>query len=158
MGRPDLYDAEVAAAILECLADGMLLAEICQFPGFPKESTVRGWAVDDREGFAAPYTRARRIGWEKRAEELLIISDTPEPGETVTASAKDGITVKRGDMLEHRRLRVDTRKWLLAKMIPKVYGDRMTHAGDSENPVTHAFAQLKPSTLPITHDDNADSA
>ena len=27
-------------------------------------------------------------------------------------------------MIEHRRLQVDTRKWMLSKMLPKVYGDK----------------------------------
>ena len=33
------------------------------------------------------------------------------------------------------RLRVDSRKWIAAKLKPKKYGDRTTLAGDKENPV-----------------------
>jgi hypothetical protein len=28
-------------------------------------------------------------------------------------------------MIEHRRLQVDARKWMLAKALPKLYGDRI---------------------------------
>lgn len=28
-------------------------------------------------------------------------------------------------MIEHRRLRIDARKWMLARALPKVYGDRL---------------------------------
>lgn len=124
-GRPDVYDPEQAAAILDLLAEGFLLAEICRWPGFPKASTVRGWALDDREGFSAPYARARRLGWEIMAEEIRVIADTPVVGEIVTNSAKDGLSVKSADMIEHRRLQVDTRKWLLGKVLPKLYGDKL---------------------------------
>jgi hypothetical protein len=30
---------------------------------------------------------------------------------------------------------IDTRKWLLSKMLPKVYGDHLTVAGDSDQPL-----------------------
>jgi hypothetical protein len=35
--------------------------------------------------------------------------------------------VTRGDMTEHRRLRVDVRKWYLSKIAPKRYGERLAH-------------------------------
>lgn len=34
-----------------------------------------------------------------------------------------------------RRVRIDTRKWLLSKLAPKKYGDRIEIAGDKENPL-----------------------
>ncbi len=34
-----------------------------------------------------------------------------------------------------RRVRIDTRKWLLSKMAPKRYGDRLELAGDKDNPL-----------------------
>jgi hypothetical protein len=34
-------------------------------------------------------------------------------------------------MIEHRRLKVDSRKWFLSKMLPKIYGDKLdlNHSG-----------------------------
>ena len=34
-----------------------------------------------------------------------------------------------------RSLRMDGRKWLAAKYLPKVYGERQILAGDAENPI-----------------------
>jgi hypothetical protein len=34
-----------------------------------------------------------------------------------------------------RRLRVDTRKWLMSKLAPHRYGDKLVHSGDPENPI-----------------------
>ena len=34
-----------------------------------------------------------------------------------------------------KRVRIDTRKWAMGKLKPKKYGDRVTHAGDDDNPV-----------------------
>ena len=73
----------------------------------PDRSTVRAWALDNPI-FSAQYARAREIGWTDIAEDLLDIADD-----------------KAGDP-SRDRLRVDTRKWLLSKMLPKVYGDKNT--------------------------------
>jgi hypothetical protein len=64
-GRPPLYTAEIARRILDGVSDGRKLAEICSEPGMPSCNTVRQWATDDREGFAARYSRAREIGHAK---------------------------------------------------------------------------------------------
>src|SRR4051812_21178806 len=61
------------------------------------------------EGFAALYARAAgRLP--SMADELIGITDNPKA---------EPAAVNRD------RLTVDTRKWLLSKALPKVYGDRM---------------------------------
>jgi len=70
----------------------------------------------------APSQRAREIGYATHFDEILEIADTPEVGETVT-DKPTGREVCTGDMIEHRRLRIDARKWMLARALPKVYGD-----------------------------------
>jgi len=37
--------------------------------------------------------------------------------------------------VQKQRLQVDTRKWLLSKLAPRKYGDRMMISGDQDNPV-----------------------
>ena len=41
-------------------------------------------------------------------------------------------------MIEHRRLQIDARKWLIGKMAPKKYGDKQAHehAGPEGGPIT----------------------
>lgn len=119
------FSQEIADKICARLAEGESLNAICKDDGFPAESTVRAWALDDVDGFAAKYARARAIGYEKLAEELLQISDTPQTGVIRTIKADGTEEVKHADMIEHRRLRVDSRKWMLSKMLPKVYGDKL---------------------------------
>lgn len=128
MGRPSTYSADVAAAICERLANGEALNAICKDEHMPPESTVRGWALDDVDGFSAKYTRARDIGLDAMADRLLLIANTPQEGETST-DQEWGTSVKRGDMIEHRRLQVDAHKWYLSKMAPKRYGDKLTLDG-----------------------------
>jgi hypothetical protein len=122
-GRPSLYTAALAEKICKRLADGESLLKISQDAGFPGEATIRAWALDDVGGFSANYARARAIGYEKLADEILNIADTPVIG-SKSVSKATGLEITEGDMIEHRRLQVEARKWMLSKMLPKVYGDR----------------------------------
>lgn len=122
-GRPSVYTPEKAEEILSRLATGESLRSICRTPGMPDEAVVRGWVLDDREGFASLYARARDLGLDAMADELLEISD--EVVGSTESGASDSGAVNRN------RLRVDARKWYLSKLAPKRYGDRVdvTHGG-----------------------------
>lgn len=122
-GRPVTFDHAVAAEVCRRMAEGASLLSICREEGMPPASTVREWVIDDRDGFAAHYTRARHMLAERWADEVLAIGDELPP------VAPDGRI--DGAAVQHQRLRVDSRKWLLSKVLPKLYGDRVAldHAG-----------------------------
>lgn len=109
MGRISTFSAEIAAAICERLAQGESLRAICRSEGMPPPSTVRTWVVDDVQGFAARYARARNFGLDEMAEEIIDIADARTDGH---------------DDVGHRRLQIDARKWMLCKLAPKRYGER----------------------------------
>ena len=125
-GRPTLYSEEIAAEICERLASGESLRQICRDEHLPQEPTVRLWAIEDREGFSARYSRSREIGWHAMAEETLEIADDGS-NDWYERETKSGRKVKEldGEHVQRSRLRVDTRKWLLAKMLPAVFSDRV---------------------------------
>lgn len=66
------------------------------------------------------------------AEDVLEISDTPVMGEIKTIKPDGSIEIKQDEMLGHRRLQIDTRKWLMAKMKPKKYGDKYDVTSDGK--------------------------
>lgn len=119
------FTRKIADTILERLADGETLRAICRTEGMPPESTVRNWAMDDVDGFAAQYARAREIGYHSMADELLDISDDGQ-NDWMMRNAEDNPSWEvNGEHMQRSRLRVDTRKWLLSKALPKVYGDKL---------------------------------
>ncbi len=131
MGRLSQYDPEIAADI--CLAmstrsDG--LAAICASDDrFPDPKTFYRWLLD-REELRQMYARAKDAQLQILADEIQAIADEPQPGEVVTIKG-DGREVRIADMIEHRKLRIESRKWLLAKLAPKKYGDKLgvEHSG-----------------------------
>lgn len=121
-----LYTPRLAALICERMAKGESLRSICEADNMPAESTVRLWAVEDRDGFAAQYARARETQMDALAEDIIEIAD--DSG--FDAHVVDGRAVVDGEAINRARLRVDARKWLMSKIAPKRYGDKMTMDGD----------------------------
>ena len=98
----------------------------------PPESTVRLWVLDNREGFAARYARARDLLLEHWADETIEIADDGS-NDWMTRNEVD---VANSDHISRSRLRVDQRKWLLSKLKPERYGDKLQVGGaDDLSPV-----------------------
>lgn len=131
--RPGEYSDDLGQAICDRLADGETLNAICAAEDMPAARTVRRWAADPEHPFAPRYARAREIGYHKMADDVLDVADDgrndwvmrrKESGETFLALDTDHI--------QRSRLRVDTRKWLLSKALPKIYGDKtIVEGGDT---------------------------
>jgi hypothetical protein len=75
--------------------------------------------------FKPQYARAREIGYFAMADEILEIADDSRNDGFEQQNA-DGTTQRRvdHDRIARSRLRVDTRKWMLARALPKVFGDK----------------------------------
>jgi hypothetical protein len=99
------------------MAEGESLRSVCRDAGMPSEGAVRGWAHGGRAGFAARHREARALQQEYWADEIVDLAD-------------------RGDLdPQDRQVRIDTRKWLMSKLAPRRYGDRLLHARDPDAPI-----------------------
>jgi hypothetical protein len=131
-GRPTIYTAELADDIIEWISGGQTLRDYCRQPGKPARRTIDGWRERD-SAFSARFARARDDGFDVLAEECLEIANTPMEGQTVTVD-KDGRKVVTEDMLQHRKLQIETRLKLLAKWDPRRYGAKVALGGDPDAP------------------------
>ena len=94
------------------------------------------WIVDDAN-LQKLYNYARQIRSDILFEEIIEIADNQEEGEEVSNEFDaNGVTVKtvikKGDMFKQRQLKIDARKWVVAKMQPKKYGDKLDVTTDGE--------------------------
>lgn len=112
-GRPTDYSEELTAKICERLAIGESLARICRDDDMPSMSSVFLWLGKYPE-FSERYTRAREAQAETHADRLIEIADN----DTIDPN--------------HKRIMVDTRKWVASKLKPKRYGDKaeVEHSGN----------------------------
>jgi hypothetical protein len=115
-GRPPIpFNEDVALHICVELASGRPLTRICKEDDVPSLVTIYKWLMEN-EKFAKDYARAREDQADTLADETLTIADE------VPASSDKG-NIDQG-AVQHQKLRVDTRKWVAAKMRPKKYSER----------------------------------
>lgn len=131
MAKATIYSEEVASTICERIAEGESLRAICEAEDMPNKSTVFRWLADNAS-FRDQYAHARESQADSLFDEILAIADTPQIGEKRKVKEDGGIEISTGDMIEHRRLQVDARKWMASKLQPKKYGDKIdvAHSGD----------------------------
>ena len=109
---------DTADAICQALAEGKALTKICKQDGMPSYMTVYKWKREN-PAFAEDFAHAREDQADTYFDEVMEIADDKslEPHD--------------------RRVRIDTRLKVAARLKPKKYGDKqhLTHAGDPENPL-----------------------
>jgi len=129
MGRPSDFTQDTADAICSRLTEGESLRSICRDDQMPGSSTVFQWLAK-HQSFAEQYARAVDARTDAMAEEILQISDD---GRNDTFEDESGHESTNHDVIARSRLRVDTRKWLMARMAPKKYGDRVVQQVEGPN-------------------------
>lgn len=131
-GRPSKYTEKIAEEICTRIASGETVIRMCRDEHLPSEKTVYSWLMmDDKKAFLQNYEKARAIAAERMAEELIDIADNGT-NDWMQAEDPDNPGYKyNGEHVQRSRLRVDTRKWAAARLLPKKYGDKIQqeHSG-----------------------------
>lgn len=122
MARPSDYSQDTATLICARMAEGESLRSICRDPAMPALSTVFLW-IGKHPEFSEQYARAIDARATCMEEEILQISDDSS-GDAIE-DPETGATRQNTEFVARSRLKVDTRKWLMARMAPKKYGDKI---------------------------------
>lgn len=117
--------SEIAAKVLEGMRGGLSAFKACQAAGVP-QSTFNLWVNND-PALAEEYARAREDLIELIAQEIIDLSDA-DVGLTPDGK-KDWAAIQK------HKLQVDTRKWLLSKLAPKKFGEKLELSGDQNSPL-----------------------
>lgn len=121
-----VYSQQEKDAVFEdiCLViaeDGMSLRNVLKQRGMPSTRTFYEWLAESEEAQKL-YARACKDRADKIADDIIEISN--ESNADVYLD-KDGMPKIDGAAVQRSRLQVDARKWLLAKLHPKKYGDKL---------------------------------
>jgi len=106
--------------VFKRIANGEALREVLKDKHLPGTETFYKWIEEDSDK-AKQYAHATTERANSIFEDILEISDN---------GTNDTFTVEGEERTDHEviqrsKLRVDTRKWMLSKMNPKKYGDRI---------------------------------
>lgn len=125
-GRPCSFTTDQGDAICILLAEGRSLNEICRQEGMPDKSTVIRW-LGKYPDFRNQYAKAKEVGIEVWAEDILDIADDGS-NDWMERKNADGENIGwsfNGEAAKRSQIRIDARKWLLSKLAPKRFGDKV---------------------------------
>ena len=119
-GRPTRYTPELANEICNSIASSSKgTKKLCkENQHWPCQDTLFAWLKNHPE-FSEQYARAKRCQIEVFIDEILDIADDSSQDEVIN---EQGSVICNSEFIARSRLRIDTRKWLAAKLVPKVYG------------------------------------
>ena len=146
-GVGDPIRTAVTDALIPLLAEGLGLSPACKL--LPPELRIQpsvyiSWLTADPQGIGARYAAARDIAYRLMADDLLQIADDSSGDVTV---GEDGTVRMNAEFTARSRLKVDTRKWILAKMLPKLYGDRVATTLENADGTPMTVAVMSPEQL-----------
>jgi hypothetical protein len=138
-GRPTIYTEELADKIFSLMGEGKSLRTICASEDMPNTETIFRWLRKDAQ-FSEQYARA----CENRTESQLELLN--ELGDTAIELSQDTGEKRAGAVVQAVRLKADNLKWVMSKMKPKKYGDKldMTSDGKAITVELISYAKSKP--------------
>lgn len=111
---------EIMELICNRIAGGEPLYKVCKDDGMPDRITFFKKCQSDSD-YAKIYRQALELRGEMHADELTEMADA-----ALNSTSEN---------IQARKLQVNTRQWIISRLLPKKYGDRMTLSGDGENPL-----------------------
>ncbi len=119
-GRPTKYNKALAKEICTTIATNSKgIKTLCQEnPHWPNKDSIFTWLKDNKE-FSDQYAQAKRLQIECVVDELLEIADDDSKDHVIDP---EGQIHFNNQAIQRARLKIDTRKWLACKLVPKVYG------------------------------------
>lgn len=126
MGKPKtvFYSLEKAKELCRMIAtsiDG--ITKICNDnpDKFPSPTVIYEWKIENPD-FAEMYVEAKRHQAELLAEEIIGISDDSSRDVIIDL---EGNERTNSEFVQRSKLRVDSRKWIAARLSPRLYGDKV---------------------------------
>ncbi len=128
-GRPTKYNDMLAKEICDTIASSSKgTKKLCsEHSHWPCQDTLFTWLKTYPE-FSESYAKAKICQIELLVDEILEISDDASQDQYVN---EQGILVSNPPAINRARLKVDTRKWLASKLVPKLYGNKIDIEGDN---------------------------
>jgi hypothetical protein len=100
-----VIEEQVFTSICEAIKTGISLRQSCHHAGIDPRTFYD--AVEASPERSQRYARARNIQTEMLADELVQLADSATPRDAHV-----------------KRLQIDTRRWIAAKLLPRKYGDK----------------------------------
>jgi hypothetical protein len=122
---------DILDKVLIRIENGEALRTILKDDDMPSSRTFFKW-LDSNELYVKQYARACEIRAENLFDEIIEIADDSSGD---TKYDKDGNSYLDNEYVQRSRVKIDARKWVLGKLNPKRFSDKVTHEGNPDNPI-----------------------
>ena len=139
-GRPSKYTDKLADKICQMIAQGQSVRSICAKKDMISMQTFFRW-LRENDKFREQYARACEERSYMHAEDIIEIADNAT-NDYMEKLEGDGY-IFNSENVQRSRLRIDTRKWLMSKLNPKVYGDKLDMTNGNDIGVTLRASQAE---------------
>ena len=131
---------DIINQICDRISKGESLRKVLASEGMPSSKTFFEW-IDSSQEKVKQYARATEDRADAIFEEILDIADD---GTNDIEVVEYGEKVNQ-ENIQRSRLRVDARKWMLGKMHPKKYADKMLneHSGSDGKPIQFVINETR---------------
>lgn len=130
-GRPESWTQELADEFCGLISIGYSLRTACKEQHMPAPATIFKW-MREHDGFLKQYTRACEERTEAMSEDILDIADDGTNDYMMVTKGDQEFEVLNSEHLQRSRLRIDTRKWIMSKVKPTKYGDKLDLTSDGK--------------------------
>lgn len=115
------YSDELAREICDTIAsEGKGLKRLCkENPHWPSYNTIYKW-LRQHPIFSDLYAYSKKEQVTCLVDEILDIADDGSQDEIID---NDGNVRQNSEFINRSRIRIDTRKWIATKLVPRLYGD-----------------------------------
>jgi hypothetical protein len=114
--------------VLNLVADGLSVTKACEKVGVTRRLFYD--RLKEHEDLRYNYARAIELRADRIFDDILLIADETSSDKR---SVNDEKEITDNEAIQRSKLRVDARKWVLSRMNPKKYGDRLNVDHDAEN-------------------------
>ncbi len=128
-GRPTIYSDELGERICELVSvSTKSIEKLCIIhKDLPDPTTIYKWRISNKD-FSQKYNDARANQADLLAMEIIDIADDSSHDTLIKEDQYGNLTEScNSEWIARSRLRVDARKWIASRLLPKIYGDRVQY-------------------------------
>jgi len=139
-GRPTIFSKKLASEIIDRILSGVSVRDICLDPKMPGETTFFRWfhvTTEDKElmGFREQYVQAKAFAAELEADAMNSIADNVGfplviDGKVIKDDDGKMVMIKDAVSVSHAKLKIETRRWTVEKLVPKKFGTKLDVTGE----------------------------
>lgn len=125
-GRPSVYSDELADEICSELSNSSIgIKTLCiSRKHWPNCSTLFRW-IQSNAVFREKYRQAKESQVELLVSEMLEIADDGSNDLMTFIKGDEEYSRENKEVTNRSKLRVDTRKWIAERLLPRVYGSKV---------------------------------